>query len=611
MSIIYVDNVNGNDRNDGSSPDLAVKSLSAASNLLTTGSELLLHAGQVWNEALWVNKSGVTISSYGDGANPLIDGGGVRHGIIIQSSDVVVRSIDVSHAVNGVYVTGANASASIYGGVYDGNGTGIVAGGGGLLKLVDGSKCINGTLSLGAGDGIQVSEDASAGLHTFVNVVCLYNEKQGLNFKIGSASVSNSRFEHNGETGVLGQVNAQSMTLTSNSISYNNTANNGTFNLGLENFVEIHSSNNVFADPKSGSLADANVHMSGATKFYSVSDTFIESTAVTNFVASIRIATASNSSLVDVQNPVLQIAHTGGYFLDAYGATGAGITLTGADFSTVTSTPYRAADGTVQDPGVLSTTSTTLSADLDLTGTTGADTLIGGVGADTLSGLAGNDTLRGKDGDDVLIGGQGADVLDGGAGQDTASYASATRSVTADLARSSANKGEASGDSYLGIENLTGGAYADNLYGNDTDNVINGGAANDQLAGRGGSDKLYGGDGDDVINGGAGADFLWGGAGRDRFTFSAASESNGAAHDAIMDFVSGVDLVDLRSIDANTKAASDQAFTFIGSNAFSGAAGELRYANGVISGDVNGDKIANLIIEMQNIATLTSKDFLL
>ena len=68
-----------------------------------------------------------------------------------------------------------------------------------------------------------------------------------------------------------------------------------------------------------------------------------------------------------------------------------------------------------------------------------------------------------------------------------------------------------------------------------------------------------------------------------------ADVGKGNAQDRITDFVPGEDRVDFSAIDANTVLAGDQAFTFIGSAAFS-AAGQLRYASGVLSADVNGDK---------------------
>ena len=74
-----------------------------------------------------------------------------------------------------------------------------------------------------------------------------------------------------------------------------------------------------------------------------------------------------------------------------------------------------------------------------------------------------------------------------------------------------------------------------------------------------------------MLNGGAGADVLTGGAGADVFRFSALTDSTVAVggRDTIRDFVSG-DKIDLHLIDANASLAGDQAFGFIGTNAFSG-----------------------------------------
>ena len=43
--------------------------------------------------------------------------------------------------------------------------------------------------------------------------------------------------------------------------------------------------------------------------------------------------------------------------------------------------------------------------------------------------------------------------------------------------------------------------------------------------------------------------------------------------DQILDFTPGTDKIDLSRIDANSLVAGDQAFNWIGSNAFSGTAG--------------------------------------
>src|SRR6185295_13350994 len=89
--------------------------------------------------------------------------------------------------------------------------------------------------------------------------------------------------------------------------------------------------------------------------------------------------------------------------------------------------------------------------------------LTGSAFADTLTGNTGANALDGGAGDDVLIGGAGADALTGGAGIDTASYATSTAAVTANLATPASNTGDAAGDSYSGIENLTGWSAADTL----------------------------------------------------------------------------------------------------------------------------------------------------
>ena len=57
------------------------------------------------------------------------------------------------------------------------------------------------------------------------------------------------------------------------------------------------------------------------------------------------------------------------------------------------------------------------------------------------------------------------------------------------------------------IENITAGAGDDIVFGNDVNNVIEGGPGDDTLYGLRGGDTLYGGDGMDLLSGGAGHDF--------------------------------------------------------------------------------------------------------
>jgi Ca2+-binding RTX toxin-like protein len=179
-----------------------------------------------------------------------------------------------------------------------------------------------------------------------------------------------------------------------------------------------------------------------------------------------------------------------------------------------------------------------------LTGDGAANRLSGGAGNDYLSGDAGIDTLSGGTGDDRLAGGAGADRLDGGEGTDTAVYTTASSGVTAGLATPAGNLGDAAGDTYMSIENLTGSSHADVLTGDGAANVLLGQGGHDRLLGGGGGDTLDGGLNNDTLAGGAGCDQLTGGQGQDVFLFDASL--NGVSNlDRIIDFAVADDRIQL------------------------------------------------------------------
>ena len=98
----------------------------------------------------------------------------------------------------------------------------------------------------------------------------------------------------------------------------------------------------------------------------------------------------------------------------------------------------------------------------------------------------------------------------------------------------------------------------------------------------------------------------------DTFASTATTDSSATTgRDTITDFVSKTDKIDLKSIDANTKLSGDQAFSYIGSAAFTKVAGQLHFVNGVLEGDINGDRVADFQIIVQNVSAFATGDFIL
>ena len=122
---------------------------------------------------------------------------------------------------------------------------------------------------------------------------------------------------------------------------------------------------------------------------------------------------------------------------------------------------------------------------------TSIENLLGSSYADVLTGDLGANRLNGGHGNDRLTGGQGADTLVGGPGLDTASYAASAAAVTVSLNTNTASGGDAEGDTFDSIENLSGSAHDDTLTGDAGNNVLEGGA---------GADTIDGGDGNDTAS---------------------------------------------------------------------------------------------------------------
>jgi Ca2+-binding RTX toxin-like protein len=264
----------------------------------------------------------------------------------------------------------------------------------------------------------------------------------------------------------------------------------------------------------------------------------------------------------------------------------------------------------------------------DIYGGSSSDTLYGGNGYDYLSGGGGDDFLYGGADGDVLFGGAGDDYMEGNSGDDVyLVYESGDTVVEL--------SGEGIDQVYTTLSSYTLTANVEDLYfnaggtaftgtGNALDNEIYGGIGNDSLSGldgndelRGGTgaDTLSGGNGDDLLVGGSDADINTGGADADTFQIGYYESGTGAAADRITDFTTGDDLIGLSSWDANINVGGDQAFSFIGTSAFSSTAGELRYyddgTDTWIQGDINGDGAADFEIVLTGVLTPLGTDFIL
>ncbi|MGC4095943.1 MAG: calcium-binding protein [Nitrospira sp.] len=300
------------------------------------------------------------------------------------------------------------------------------------------------------------------------------------------------------------------------------------------------------------------------------------------------------------------------------------------------------------------------SANNVLTGRAGDDIFNGGLGNDLLQGDSGNDLLDGGDGIDTAsyaTATVGVTVELGGGAQNTGGAGIDTLLNIENLTGSNFNDtftGSANGDGGMfngGLGNdslssgfahsnltLNGGAGDDRLGGRyahgstlngdegdddlgvlDSDNVIlNGGTGNDSLqADDGGYMTLNGGAGNDslliyrgydsTMNGGAGADTLTQVDDSDStitFEYTAVSDSPAGSGKDIISGFSGAypgsaigDRIDLTAIDANDSQAGNQAFTYIGSAAFT-AAGQLRYAGGLLQGSTDADTAAEFEIQL-------------
>ncbi|WP_454916875.1 beta strand repeat-containing protein [Xanthobacter sediminis] len=252
---------------------------------------------------------------------------------------------------------------------------------------------------------------------------------------------------------------------------------------------------------------------------------------------------------------------------------------------------------------------------VSITGGAGNDTLFGDAGADFLDGGAGRDRLYGGEGSDTYVVDSSKDRVSERAGEGIDTVRTTLSSYT--LGREVENltytgKRDFSGGGNTLANTIIGGIGNDSLAGNTGDDWIRGGKGSDGLAGGSGNDRLEGNTGNDRLSGGGGDDRLTGGSGADQFIYRAISDSTSESFDTIADFsATQGDRIDLSAIDASSATSKNDAFVYIGSKAFSGTAGQLRFSGGYLMGDVNGDKVADLSIKIAGAGSLDRNSIVL
>ena len=226
------------------------------------------------------------------------------------------------------------------------------------------------------------------------------------------------------------------------------------------------------------------------------------------------------------------------------------------------------------------------------------DQVFAGKGKDTIAVATFQSRYFGQSGNDTFFSVGWQNTFDGGSGTDTISYAprdddstQGGSAVTIHLGAGTVQTGTSRTETLVSIENATGSGASD---------VIIGSSVANRLEGAGGFDDLTG------------------GLGADRFVFARVADSQVSDDgiDLVADFSRAQgDRIDVSGIDAKSGVAGNQAFTFIGTGDFTGAKGQLRVeavSDGLIlSGDRNGDRVADFRIGLLDLTTLAASDIIL
>ncbi len=132
------------------------------------------------------------------------------------------------------------------------------------------------------------------------------------------------------------------------------------------------------------------------------------------------------------------------------------------------------------------------------------------------------------------------------------------------------------------------------------------------------SAHLIGGSHENIFISGFGRQYIFGGAGANIYTYLSPANSTPFAPDWInLNFSVAKDVIDLSYIDANLTAAGVQAFTFIGTNAFTSAGAQVRYQLDpihnmtVVQVALAGDTSPDMTIDISGQFNLSAANFAL
>jgi Ca2+-binding RTX toxin-like protein len=218
---------------------------------------------------------------------------------------------------------------------------------------------------------------------------------------------------------------------------------------------------------------------------------------------------------------------------------------------------------------------------------TQAAILFGNSGNDILNGGSGSDQIAGNAGNDIINGGGGIDSMGGSTGDDTYFVDHLSDRVVeyadqgTDIVRALVSGYTLAANVEIGVVQLTTGltlnAHATQaaiLFGNNGNDILNGGSGHDQLAGNAGNDIINGGAGHDSIGAGAGDDRLNGGTGNDALSGQEGDDTFvfrfGDGVDRVRDFVAGDgsnDVIDLAGYGVATFTQLQNHMSQNGSNA--------------------------------------------